>query len=238
MPQSNRLTVNDIRAVFRLVGEVRELGSTPLLWRRHMLERLRVLVDAEKAHAAEAPFPCSPTQPHFLGVLIEGVTNPYQLGIYRRLISERDYSDDPCTEAMSKLISHSFTRTRQQMARDRLWYRRRDLDVWRTLGTDCFVYSHQVVQSSECIHLIALNRGWGKPAFNERERRIVDLFHEELGRLWREPPTDSLRALPPRLRQTLNLLIEGASEKKPPPAWASAGTPSTTTPRPSTAASM
>ena len=115
---------------------------------------------------------------------------------------------------MSKLISGSFTVTRQQMAEDRAWYRRRDLDAWRTLGTDCFVYTHQFLKERGCIHLIAMNREWGKPAFSEHDRRVVSLFHEELGRLWRERPAGPAASLSPRLSQTLDLLAAGASEKE------------------------
>jgi DNA-binding CsgD family transcriptional regulator len=212
--RSQRLTINDIRAVFRLLGEVRELGASPLLWRRHMLDGLLALVNGTKAHAGEAPIPCSPIAPEFNGVVIAGVTEPRLLAIYDGLISHRDYSDDPCVEAMSKLILGSFTVTRQQMAEDRAWYRRRDLDAWRTLGTDCFVYSHQFLRERGCIHLMALNREWGKPAFTERERRVVNLFHEELGRLWHEFPAVPAAALSPRLGQALDLLATGVSEKE------------------------
>src|SRR3954462_12655602 len=41
MGHSQELRLRDIRAVFRLVGEVRELGADPRTWGRHMLEQLR-----------------------------------------------------------------------------------------------------------------------------------------------------------------------------------------------------
>lgn len=212
MGRSQRLRLDDIRSVFRLLGEVRELGYSPTLWRDHMLKGLLELVGGTKAHAGEAPISCSPTAPMFRGMVISGVANQRELGIYRNLIGQRDYADDPCLPAMARLISRSFTRTRQQLADNRAWYRRRDLDTWRTLGADCFIYTHQFLPERGCIHLISLNRPWGLPAFNERERRLVALFHRELGRHWRQPCDSSRRGLAPRLRETLDHLLTGASE--------------------------
>lgn len=214
MSTSQRLTVSHVRAVFRLIGEVHELGASPPVWRRHMLEGLAEIVGGVRCHAGEAPLTCSPTQPQFQGVVIHGVTEPHLLAIYHDLIFTRDYADDPTIEAMSKLIHGSFTCTRRQLADDRRWYRRRDLDAWRTLGCDHFIYSHQFMPTRGCIHLISINRGWGVKPFSERERRILDLFHEELGMVLRQKAHDPCAGLAPRLRQTLDRLLEGDSEKQ------------------------
>src|SRR4051812_7187120 len=58
MGHSQGLRLRDIRAIFRLVGEVRELGADPRTWRRHMLEQLRRVTGTMVGHATEtvAPF--------------------------------------------------------------------------------------------------------------------------------------------------------------------------------------
>lgn len=214
MGKTNQLSLAQLRDLFRLLGEVRELGFTSSVWRRHMLQGLRKLVDADLAHAGEAPLPCSPVHPQFLGIEIDAVTERDRLEVYNWLIHVRDYTSDPCVEAMSKIIHRSFTCTRQQLAPNHLWYRRPDLDAWRTLGADYFIYSHQLLLNHRCIHLISLNRSWGRRAFSERERKLVAIFHEELGQLWRNQSSDTVTHLPPRVAQTLDLLLEGDHEKR------------------------
>ncbi len=213
MAKSQRLSMTQIRCVFRLLGEVREMGDSPPTWRRHMLRRLCELIDADLGHAGEAPIPCSPDTPRFLGIEIEGVTDLRRREIYHWLIHVRDHSSDPCRPAIAKLITGSFTRTRQQLAEDGQWYRRPDVDMWRSLGADNFVYSHQFMAHRSCIHLLSLNRAWGRRAFTQRERCLAALFHEELGRLWREQSLDPLARLSRREAQTLQLLQEGDHEK-------------------------
>ena len=46
MRKSQRLTMREIRAAFRLVGEVRELGGDSIAWKVHMLQSLCQMVGA------------------------------------------------------------------------------------------------------------------------------------------------------------------------------------------------
>src|SRR5690348_7930910 len=53
---SGRLRLRDVRDVFRLVGEIRELGAEPDSWRPHMVNRLRQLLRAEVVTSSEVHF--------------------------------------------------------------------------------------------------------------------------------------------------------------------------------------
>ena len=53
MGESPRLRLSDVRAVFRLIGECRELGDDPLAWRMRLVERLKKLVGARVAMCGE-----------------------------------------------------------------------------------------------------------------------------------------------------------------------------------------
>ena len=50
---SDRLKLHDVRAIFRLIGEVRELGADPTRWRQHMVRRLRKLMGAAVVVSSE-----------------------------------------------------------------------------------------------------------------------------------------------------------------------------------------
>ncbi len=85
-------------------------------------------------------------------------------------------------------------------------------------GGGTFVLSQMALPHAGAVDQLGLHREWGDRPFSGREHRLVRLFHVELGRLWRrdvlrrakEPSTD----LPPRLAQTLEQLLAGASEKQ------------------------
>src|SRR4051794_33259332 len=57
MATSHPLKLRDVRAAYRLVGEVRELGAEPLAWRRHLLEGLSRLVGTQVGQSLELPAP-------------------------------------------------------------------------------------------------------------------------------------------------------------------------------------
>src|SRR3954451_5527481 len=52
----NQLKLSDVRRVFRLVGEIRELGADPERWRPHMVQALRRLANAEVVVSSEIHF--------------------------------------------------------------------------------------------------------------------------------------------------------------------------------------
>jgi DNA-binding CsgD family transcriptional regulator len=61
---------------------------------------------------------------------------------------------------------------------------------------------------------MSLMKSWGAQPFTERDRLLVSLLHREMGRLWKQIDVGSLATLPARLRQTLDLIFSGYSEKE------------------------
>jgi hypothetical protein len=53
MSRSSTLRVADLRAVVQLVGECRELGDDPVLWRQHLIAGLARLVRGGVAMGSE-----------------------------------------------------------------------------------------------------------------------------------------------------------------------------------------
>lgn len=53
---AGRLRLSQVRAIFRLVGEVREMGADPDVWRPHMVRSLRELLDAQFVVSSEIHF--------------------------------------------------------------------------------------------------------------------------------------------------------------------------------------
>jgi DNA-binding CsgD family transcriptional regulator len=177
-----------------------------------MVARLLNLVDGATGAAAEAVIPKKAGSPRLLGTVIGGVTDPRLVSVYRALVERGGYSIDLRQEGLAGRTNSTVTRTRQQMAENRAWRQRPDLDPWRTLDCEHFICSNRYLPRCGCVHFIILTRSGRERPFDELERRIVALFHAELGRLWRHTDDDSTADLPPHLEQTLELLLEGLSE--------------------------
>ena len=60
MPE--RLKLRDVRAIFRLVAELREVGADPNVWRPHMVQRLLQIVQAQVVVSSEVHFKNIPTR--------------------------------------------------------------------------------------------------------------------------------------------------------------------------------
>lgn len=211
-PEPKRLTLGHVRSVFRLLIDVRELGPSPLAWRRHMVAGLLKLVHGATGLAAEAIIPKKADRPRLLGTVIGGVSDSRLVAVYRALVERGGHSLDLRHEGVADPTNGTFTRTRQQMADNRAWRQRPDLDPWRTLGCEYFICSNRYLPSRGCVHLIILTRSGHEHPFDELDRRIVALFHAELGRLWGQTGDDSAVELPPQLQRTFELLLEGSSE--------------------------
>src|SRR5262249_43544718 len=63
-------------------------------------------------------------------------------------------------------------------------------------------------------HVVLLWKNVEEAPFLARDRKVVQLLHDELERLWSRDQKGSRPALPPRLQETLNLLMAGRSEKQ------------------------
>src|SRR5215212_9345573 len=50
------LRLSDVRRIFRLIGEIREIGAEPTRWRPHLLRGLREIVGADLAVSSELHF--------------------------------------------------------------------------------------------------------------------------------------------------------------------------------------
>lgn len=209
-PPQSRLRLSHVRSVFRLLFEVRDLGGSPLGWRRHLVDGLVRLVDGATAIAAEAVIPPKPRSPRLLGTVIGGVSDQRLVSVYRALVERGGYAFGLRKDDWAGRTNTTITSARQQMAEGRAWHHRPDLDPWRTLDCEYFICSKRALPG--CVHLIILTRTARARPFNELERRIVALFHAELGRLWRCTGDDPATNLPPQLHRTLELLLEGASE--------------------------
>ena len=221
MSQSAQLRLSDLRAVHQLVGECRELGDDPILWRRRLLVGLGRLTGGGFGVAAEIGDGKQPSR-YDLGTTDLGADNGFNRHGWLRALAE--FRTDP---SMNPLLNGCFERAapgvvlpRADLVPDREWYSSFYYqNIRRTLGADASILCLRPIPGARDDYCgLYLLRAIGERDFNRRQRAIAEeamallapLLGGPLARFHEPAPT----ALPPRLRQVLRCLLEGDSDKQ------------------------
>jgi DNA-binding CsgD family transcriptional regulator len=216
MGHSQRLRRSHVRAAFRLLGEVRELGSDTLAWRRHMVAGLCRLVDAPVGMGGEIP-PGSHTPTASVDLGWGTARDRHE---WLEFMAGGTDAGDPVVMNSLALRSRRYSRTRRQLVEDRAWYGTDHFELRRRAGLDDCITSSVPLPGPApgWCQIFMLMRQNGQP-FSPVERRVADLFHAELGRVWGGDAATYAAAAPetglsPRLRQVLSCLLAGDGEKQ------------------------
>jgi hypothetical protein len=222
MAESDRLRLGDIRAVFRLIGECRDLGTDPVAWRRHMLEGLRRLTGAQLALYLQI---------QHLGTDDERIAEPLDSGfldesdraLWAHYQRENAHRDDPFHRRYYRTFTGSLrTRTLESVVDMREWRLSRHYNEYvRACGLDDRITSSvQLPETSPpATQVLILHRSAADGGYPQRAKRLVHLFHEELipllGRQLSLPGAPAGEPnLPFQLQQVLGCLLCGDSEKQ------------------------
>lgn len=207
MTQPRKLRLRDIRNVFRLIGEVRELGADPKAWRPHMVKSLRALFAAEVVISSEVH--AQTTKTPKLKVIDIGWGCDSEENVWD-IHSEREDED---LEAWRLAIGQS-----DPVEPDTDGVEIPVKPIAPVYGGKSFVLSQIRLPHINAVDQLGLHRAYGAPPFSPAEHRLLRMFHTELGRLWKrdvlKSAGDPASDLPPRLSQTLTELLSGKSEKE------------------------
>ena len=220
MARSKRLTLREVRAAFRLVGECRELGADVTAWRRHLAAGSCRLTGAQVGLVGELEY-SRRAYNHPLHVEDVGWSCPAdRRQVLDEFVASGLYGRDLSAERFFCHRPDQFrTVRREQIIPDAEWGRSVELnDFVRPAGLDLGILSRQVFRGGERTNALILYPPFGRAPLPERARRLVHLIQQELGPLlgtalavagdpgWSD--------LPPRWRQTLDCLLDGDSEKQ------------------------
>ena len=225
MGESNRITHSDIRDMFRLLSECRELGDDAVVWQQHFSAGLARLVGTDIVMVGEVSG-CLKGPLSMPGGSAWGFEQGFNIAGYQ--ILGEWLANDPSkslmyTQFLNELRTSkrlSVTVPRQQLFADQQWYGTADYQmVLRTMGTDAVLHSHCAIDvEADAFNGIVCCREAGRATFDEREVAIVHLLNEEIARAiggplakWCEPRASQL---PPRVRQVLRCLLQGDSDKQ------------------------
>jgi DNA-binding CsgD family transcriptional regulator len=224
MGQSNKLRLRDVRAIFQLIGECRELGIDSTLWRRHMLTELLRLTGGLVAMGGPTRMRDNFASSQPLPVMDVGWEGQREREIFQQYMHDRMHLSDPAISRFGAQLAtlpaglKSLTRSRRQLADDRAWYASAAFcEYLRPSGVDDGLMSVVFFDSAQA-HAIALFRPPGEQRFTARDRRLLHLFHSELAPHLSTDLApagcDPISSLSPRLREVLACLLEGCSEQQ------------------------
>lgn len=177
--QRESLDSQDIRALLRLLAELRELGGDPDAWRGHLARRLEELCDAPvslvielKRHDVTPVLDDKPSCSDFVSPL-HAVSHGLDAGARERFYREvyfTDHSTDDALGGVVPLYGTAFTVRRGDVVSDRMWNRSFSANErWRANGLDDFILSMVPVPELNVLSSIEVYRGRGR-RFSERER--------------------------------------------------------------------
>jgi DNA-binding CsgD family transcriptional regulator len=213
--KSRRLKHNDIRRVFHLIGEITELGRDPVQWRLHLIHKLLPLVEARIGFVGEHYInPTNPADTRVVGTVDWGWA-PGEQELFYGYLNSGGMARDPLHAQTSRLLFRSYTRRRRDLVPDEIWYASPVVDpLRRQCNVDDTIYARCRLPQLGWAHFLSVMKAWGAKPFSERDRLLVSLLHRELERLWAHVDHGALASLPARLRQTLDLIFSGYSEKQ------------------------
>jgi DNA-binding CsgD family transcriptional regulator len=212
MGMSQCLRLSDVRDVFHLLGECRELELDFTQWQQHMLQGLCRLLRAQIGIGGEMSW----TGPDRMMVPIRCENYrpaPARWPEYAEWLKNPRIFINAAVREFHGLRQRQATRSRQQLIDDREFYRSPFFnELLKPGGFNHGMLSKYRLGTGRRMHEVVLNRVTGEPPFGQRDCRVLQLFHEELGP--RVEQSLTLFRLAPRLRQTLEALLEGNSEKQ------------------------
>jgi DNA-binding CsgD family transcriptional regulator len=220
MGESAYLRGRDYRAVFRLVGECRDVGADPVAWRSHLLAQLCAYVGAKIGVGGEA---LGIDQGQFIP--ISTVDVGFESDADRQIMVDWMVHQASTGEPVGLLpvrpspTDRGMTVARADVVSDQAWYSSMQFSHLRRGHLDDLMVSFQRINGAAS-HFCGLTafRALGERRFSRRDKAFLQFLHQEVAPLVggqlaaaHEP---SAQKLSPRLRQVLNCLLEGDSEKQ------------------------
>src|SRR5579872_2493133 len=142
--RSERLRHADVRCVFRLLGEVKELGRDPTRWRLHLLREILPLINARIGLIGEHYIsPNDPADTRVVGIVEYGWL-PAEQEIFHGYVRAGEFANDPLHTYTQTRLHRSYTRRRCDMVSDEQWYGSPLVsDVRRRCNVDDTIHSRQ-----------------------------------------------------------------------------------------------
>lgn len=219
MAGSTRLRLGDVRAIYELLGQCTELWDDAPAWRHHVVAGLTRLLDSRVGFMVLSdgdPMARASGQP----LMLHGWDDPAQEAHFRKSLNVPLAQILPeAGPVLARLTHRPFVcASIHEMIPLATWHRSEGFNRYhRPAGTDALVVSMRLRGPGQ-VEFLGGARAPGDTPLSVRHRRITALLHRELATMigQRLARSDQLgrHSLSPRLRQTLDGLLAGRSEKQ------------------------
>jgi DNA-binding CsgD family transcriptional regulator len=220
MTMANRSEVLDfeqVRRLFRLIAEAREIPAFGAERAQHLVSGVRRIIGAAVG-----------------GCVIDSDFGPGRRGVFTpvaldgwdscalatmKVLAQEGSAFHPALGAMMQLNQDVVTATRQDLVAARAWYASSFVEHYlRPAHLDHGLFSAIRRSTGPMAHGLGFYRGTSDRPFTDQDRNLVRLFHLECEQLLRAPGEMSTgnigEGLAPRQRQTLELLLQGLTDKE------------------------
>jgi DNA-binding CsgD family transcriptional regulator len=221
MGVSNRLRLADVEGAFELVEECRDLWADALAWQRHLIQGACRLTGMAVGSYIEQVV-IGP-RVEFLDMADAGWRDEGARTRFMRMFSDHADLSAVCP-GVKKLAAAAQTRgdviaVRPQLIPDRSWYASPVYnDYRRPAGIDGYILSSVVNPATGSQIRLAVSQDAGDRAPTARATAVVSLLNRRLaplvGTVLLTRRQAGMHGLSPRLRQTLDALLAGRSEKQ------------------------
>jgi DNA-binding CsgD family transcriptional regulator len=211
------IRAGDVRQLFRLMNECREIRDAGQRPSRHFLRGLREIVRSEVCLHMQASRVRADSTPIFHAVDDLGWGSESDRDRVYSYVTDRNLGDDPLCAALLRRPGRVVTLARADVMTTAAWVRTEvHNDVHRPSGVDDSVLSmRRNAPDPEEAAVLVLKRTCNATPFGEEERELVALAHAESEWIFEEPGSKLTEqdGFSPRERETLALLLTGTSEK-------------------------
>ncbi len=218
-----KVSLKDVRAVMRLIGECRELGADPEAWHAHLVRNMCRLVEAQVGIGANMLDFEKGKTPKGLSVYRTGWPTERSEALWNEYVGTVPVQRTPEYARLVGFTGTIVTRTRAQLYEDQLWYRSATYNEYhKQCGIDHYVFSilrrPNAHESKDVYNTLWVHRAVGERGFTRRDWWLMRTIHAQIGEMMgRElaaPGQPGPGALSPRQRDVLDALLDGDSEKQ------------------------
>ncbi len=211
------LSLAEIRTVFRIVVECRDVGADVYAWNQVLVEQLHRELRSVFTASFIFPLPLDQIRLNDAILFCEQWEFPQYRPRWAELYAAGQLPYLPTVTNFFADFQSGRTARRSDLIDDLTWSRSEELLEFRSLcAQDDLLMSAFVVPETNQLHCLSLNLPNDGSRFTESQRDVVQLLHEELlpliGNQLKLTSDAPYRILPPRLRQVFERLMEGLSE--------------------------
>lgn len=218
MARSNRLTLWEVRKALRVVGECRDLGHDMRAWITHAMHGIQRMLPARVVLTAVAPaqgFQLIGQTQLLLGLGWDGPTQEKEATDW---MLKEQHLQDPSFQRYQAIARPNITLRPLELVSRREYEMSPAPGIRQRVGIQDFLFSQRQTPTAEATFCFSPQRACGDRPFEAKQTKLLSLFHSEVARLvgtvLSHGLEDPLAGLSPRLRETLQLLLAGDSEKE------------------------